>query len=61
MLKAMAQSLHCEVFTAQKTIFGFSLVFDNDSNTGFILRQGPQVGLQKSTAKAGDSLINFCN
>ena len=36
-----------------------SFDFASDSNTGFIIRHGPQFGLQKSTAIAGDSLINF--
>jgi hypothetical protein len=36
-----------------------SLDLARDSKNGLILMHGGQVGLQKSTARAGDSLISF--
>jgi hypothetical protein len=49
------------VLTAANFKFSLSLDFAKDSKTGLILMQGGHYGLQKSTAKAGDSFISFCS
>jgi len=69
-LKASEQSRHYYVFTAANFKFSFyyydklniiltSFDLEKDSNTGLIRMQGGQVGLQKSTASAGVSLISL--